>query len=128
MPNGSDQPPRKRVTAMPEPMIMAAYSPMKKEGELHRAVLGVVAGHQFGLALGQVEGQAVGLGEHRDGEDDEGDADRDERGPTVSAQVPRRRQRAAGSSRSAAWAGDLAEVQLAEIISTGTIERPSEIS
>ena len=37
----------------------------EEHGELHRAVFGVVAGHQFGLRFRQVEGNAVGLREGR---------------------------------------------------------------
>ena len=47
------------------------YSAMKKRGEAHGAVLGVVAGDQLRLGLRQVERQAVGLGEGGDQEDQE---------------------------------------------------------
>src|SRR6185295_10769963 len=40
------------------------------EGEAHRGILGVVAADEFLLALGVVEGGAVGLGEDGDEEDD----------------------------------------------------------
>ena len=39
--------------------------------ELHRRVLGVVAGHQLALALGQVERQPVGLADHGEQVDEE---------------------------------------------------------
>src|SRR5580693_6549944 len=41
--------------------------------ELHRRVLGVIAGHQLALALGQVERQPVGLADHGDQVDHERD-------------------------------------------------------
>ena len=45
----------------------------EEHGELHGAVLGVVAGDEFGFGLGQVEGRAVGLGVGGHEVDEEGD-------------------------------------------------------
>ena len=45
----------------------------EEHGELHGAVLGVVAGDQLGFGLGQVEGRAVGLGVGGHEVDEEGD-------------------------------------------------------
>ncbi len=42
---------------------MCVYSPRKNKRELHAAVFGVIAADQFLLGLGQVERQAVALGE-----------------------------------------------------------------
>ena len=68
---GMSQPPKKSVVTMAQTVTTLAYSAMKKKRELHRAVLGVVAGDQLRLGLGQVERQPVGLGEARDQEDEE---------------------------------------------------------
>ena len=54
-------------------VIMLAYSAMKNAGELHAAVFGVEAGHQFVFGFRQIERHAVGFGEGRDEEDDEAD-------------------------------------------------------
>src|SRR5689334_24797018 len=43
----------------------------EEQRELHRAVLGVEAAHELGLALGEVEGVAVGLGEDRHHEEED---------------------------------------------------------
>ncbi len=43
----------------------------EEEGEFHRGILGVVAADEFLFGLGEIEGEAVGFGEHRDGEDHE---------------------------------------------------------
>src|SRR5271154_2740929 len=45
----------------------------EEHGELHGAVLGVVAGDEFGFGFGQVEGGAVGLGVGGHDVDEEGD-------------------------------------------------------
>ena len=45
----------------------------EEHGELHGAVLGVVAGDELGFGLGQVEGRAVGLGVGGHEVDEEGD-------------------------------------------------------
>ncbi len=44
--------------------------------ELERRVLGVEAADEFGFGLGQVERRAVGLADHGDRVDDEGDEQR----------------------------------------------------
>ena len=49
------------------------HSARKKYAEAHARVLGVVAGDQLGLGLGQVERRAVSLGQQRREEDEEGD-------------------------------------------------------
>ena len=43
----------------------------EEQRPLHARVLGVEAGHEFALGLGQVERRAVGLGERGDHEDHE---------------------------------------------------------
>ena len=63
---------------------MPRYSPTKKHAELHPRVLGVIAGDELVLGLGQVEGQAVRLGDPGDEEDDEPDELRDDE-PDASA-------------------------------------------
>ena len=45
----------------------------EEHGELHRAVLGVIAGDKLGLGLGQIEGGAVGFGVGGHQVDEEGD-------------------------------------------------------
>ena len=45
----------------------------EEHGELHGAVLGVVAGDELGFGLGEVEGRAVGLGVGGHQVDEEGD-------------------------------------------------------
>ena len=45
----------------------------KEHGELHRGILGVVSGDEFGFGFGQVEGGAVGLGVGGHEVDEEGD-------------------------------------------------------
>ena len=45
----------------------------EEHGELHGAVLGVVAGDELGFGLGKVEGRAVGLGVGGHEVDEEGD-------------------------------------------------------
>ena len=52
-------------------MIMCVYSPRKNMRELEGAVLGVIAAHEFLLALGQVERQAVAFREGAGHEDEE---------------------------------------------------------
>src|SRR5438105_15947912 len=53
----------------------------EKKAELHRAILSVIAAHQFGLRLGKIERQPVCFGEERDGEDDERNQHRDRQQP-----------------------------------------------
>ena len=68
------QPPRKSVTARPESVIRLMYSAHREEAEAHAAVLGVVAGDELLLGLGEVEGRACrlcGAGEQEDDEADE---------------------------------------------------------
>ncbi len=45
----------------------------EEEGEFHGGVFGVVAADEFGFALGEIEGGAVGFCEDGDGEDEGGD-------------------------------------------------------
>jgi hypothetical protein len=45
----------------------------EEEGEFHGGVFGVVAADEFGFALGEIEGGAVGFGEDGGGEDEGGD-------------------------------------------------------
>ena len=71
--NGPTQPPRKRMTVSPATKNMAPYSARKNKREAHAAVLGVEAGDELGLRLGDVERVAVGLGEAADEENDESD-------------------------------------------------------
>ena len=49
-----------------------------EEGELHRRVLGVIAGHQLRLRFRQIERRAVVLRVHRHEEDERGDELREE--------------------------------------------------
>ena len=62
----------------------------KEHAELHPGVFGMKTRHQFALRLGQVKGQAVGLGDPGDQEDDKaeelGDAE-----PHVLSGPPRSR-------------------------------------
>src|SRR5207244_3944252 len=58
----------------------------EEQREFHRAVFGVIAGDELGLRLGQVERQAVRLGENRDGENDEADPEWDEQQPALQAE------------------------------------------
>ena len=51
----------------------------EERAEPQRGVLGVVAGDELGLGLGQVERQAVRLGEGRDEEDEEAERLREAR-------------------------------------------------
>ena len=45
----------------------------EEHGELHRAVLGVIAGGELALSFRQIEGRAVGFGIGRHQVDEEGD-------------------------------------------------------
>ena len=54
-------------------MISSMYSAMKERAEAHAAELGVVARHELGVGLGQVERRARGLGEAGHQEDQEAD-------------------------------------------------------
>ena len=78
IPNGSSQPPRKSVTAMPEITIMFEVLGEQEGDEARAAVLGDVAADQLGVGLDEVERRAVGLGEAGDQEDQEADELRDE--------------------------------------------------
>ena len=60
---GKCQPPKNRITTRKLVVIMCVYSPRKNRANFMRAVLGVIAADQFLLRLGQVERQAVALGE-----------------------------------------------------------------
>ena len=62
-----------------------------EERELHRAVFGVIAGHQLRFRLGQVERQPVRLGEAGDQEDEERQEERqDEPEPLLLPRDDRR--------------------------------------
>ncbi len=43
-------------------MIMLRVFGHEEHGELHRTVLGVIAGGEFALGFGQIEGRAIGFG------------------------------------------------------------------
>ena len=59
----------------------------EEEGEFHRAVLGVITGDELRFALREVEGEAVCLGEHGDGEDAKADDNGDEQHPALEAEA-----------------------------------------
>ena len=86
----------------------------EEERELHRAVFGVVAADQLGLALREVEGQAVGLGEDRGGEDDEGDAAAGSRARCATRLSPSPQSGSRSQPFSLCSLDDRAEVELAE--------------
>ena len=59
------------MVASAETVTMSMYSARKNSANLIERVLGVEAGDQLALGLGQVERGAVGLADHRDDVDDE---------------------------------------------------------
>ena len=82
--NGMSQPPKKSVTIRPLIVSHVRVLGDEEHRELHGAVLGVVAGHELRLGLGQVERQPVRLGERRHQEDEERERqDEDVPGPSA---------------------------------------------
>jgi hypothetical protein len=65
------------VVARAATVNMLMYSPRKNIAK-RIAVLGVEATDDLALALGEVEGQAVGLADHRDDVDEEAEERRDD--------------------------------------------------
>ena len=59
------------MVVIPLIRIIAGVFAEEEQGEGHRRVLDEIARDELGLAFGQVEGRAVGLGQRRDEEDDE---------------------------------------------------------
>ena len=79
------QPPKNSTIAIEEIDDHVGVLGEEEEGELHPRVLGVEAGDQLRLGLGQVERVAVGLGDAADEVDEEG---RRSRGRTTRARAP----------------------------------------
>ena len=53
--HGPSQPPKKRVTIRAEIRVIADVLAHEEQAELHARILGVVAGDELALGLGQVE-------------------------------------------------------------------------